>query len=672
MNLRDLKTRYQIRTGRFETPLDTDVPYWLVSLLFHLALLILMAKFILPGQIDKIMRLSLDEPVQEIELIDDIPEVEFSDLLTDEIGMEGDIGFDAAASQAPMIQIVDYQPPQMDLTLHDFGELMSSNEFIEGGAETISDMTIKGSVGVVASAASGAVDAITIRIVESLKERPTTVVWLFDQSASMVKQRQEIQDRFERIYEEVNILKDAGHISRQDHGDAIALLTQVYAFGANVQRLLPEPSEDIAMIAEKIANITRDESGIENVMQAVATAATEHAKYRVKKSRAGFERNVMLIVVTDEAGDDTNRLDETLRICQKHQMPVYVIGIPAPFGRAETLVKWVDPDPAYDQSEQIARVSQGPETALPERLRMDLTGAFDDLDLIDSGFGPFHLTRLCYETGGIYFAVHPNRRVGRQVSRREVDAYSSLLRHFFDPEVMRHYKPDYVSQDHYTKSAQTNPCRQALVQASVFTTTGTLDSPQLRFPKFDEASFVNQITTAQRTAAIIEPQINRVYEILRTGEQARPKEISRRWKAGYDLAMGQAIAAKLRAESYNAMLAMAKTRLKFSPPRDENTPQNNTWVLRPADSIETGSQAQKLMEKGKSYLTRVVEEHPDTPWAMLAQRELSIPMGWRWEETYTRPPEPERPNPNNNNNVRRPEQPRENEMPRPRREIPRL
>ena len=52
---------------------------------------------------------------------------------------------------------------------------------------------------------------------------------------------------------------------------------------------------------------------------------------------------------------------------------------------------------------------------------------------MDSGFGPYSLTRLCYETGGIFFAVHPNRDERREVSRRETAVLSAQLS-FFDPD----------------------------------------------------------------------------------------------------------------------------------------------------------------------------------------------------------------------------------------------
>jgi hypothetical protein len=376
--------------------------------------------------------------------------------------------------------------------------------------------------------------------------------------------------------------------------------------------------------------------------------------------------------VTDEGGDDVGRVDETVQACTKLQMPVYVVGVPAPFGRAETQVKWVDPDPKFDQSPQWANVSQGPESVMPERLKLDFTGTFDDLDMIDSGFGPFHLTRLAYETGGIYFAVHPNRTTQRRVKKWETSDYSAYLRHFFKPDVMRRYKPDYVSNKTYLERLKESGTRQALVQAATFTTTGTLGSPDLRFEKFDEARFVTEVSRAQQQAAIIEPAVNRLYEMLKAGEADRAEEFSVRWQAGFDLAMGRAIAAKVRAESYNSMLALIKTKLKFDKPKDNKTPQNNTWVLRPADAIETGSQDAKLLAKAQMYLTRVVEEHPETPWAMLAERELETPIGWKWDQEYNEPPKRRDRQNNNNNNQPNNPQPKENEMPKQLRPPPKL
>ncbi len=184
-----------------------------------------------------------------------------------------------------------------------------------------------------------------------------------------------------------------------------------------------------------------------------------------------------------------------------------------------------------------------------------------------------------------------------------------------------------------------------------------MSPPQLRFEKLDEARFVNQVNAAQQPAALVSNKINRLYEILKMGEIGRESEVSLRWKAGYDLAMGRVLAVKIRAESYNKLLAMLKTKSKF-----ENE-KNNVWVLKPANEILTGSATEKLADKARMYLQRVVDEHPGTPWALLAKRELQQPIGWALQEEYREPPRPREPRPQAN--VPRPNNPMPRQMERP-------
>ena len=675
MSIKSLIRWWQVKTGKVDTPIDGGIPYWFLSLTVHLFVLVLLAEVVLETAKPPVVALDVEEPVAEVEEQEDIPlTFEFDEMDTEEIGSDGDAAFEAAAAQAPEFDIITEDTIDQEISVHDFGEIVTDNDFMEATAETITSVAVKGSVGNSVNAASGAVDRLTQEILISMEERPTTVVWLFDQSASLMRQREEILGRFDRIYRELGMIRESGHIAFEDKDDA-PLLTQVYSFGAQVNRLLKSATDELPEIKQAIAEIETDSSGIENVMTAVAIAARTHEKHRkIDFSTREPKRNVMLIVVSDEAGDDVALINDTIRVCNRTQIPVYVIGVPAPFGRPETRVKWVDPNPEFDQSPQWAIVSQGPESVAAERLRLDFTGTFDDLDMIDSGFGPFHLTRLAYETGGIYFAVHPNRTTRRQVRRWETKSYAAHLQYFFEPDVMRKYRPDYVSNETYRKRLSQNQARSALVRAAAFTTTGTLQSIQTRFPKLNEATFVNTVTQAQRSAALIEPQLNRLYDMIRVGEKDREKERSLRWQAGFDLAYGRTLAAKVRAETYNGMLALVKTKKKFAPAK-EGKPQNNTWVLRPAQSTETGSQHAKLIEKAKFYLERVTKEHPGTPWAMLAKRELATPIGWKWVEAYTKPPEPpQQRNRNNNNNVRRPnrQMPRENAMVKQKRPVPRL
>ncbi len=71
-----------------------------------------------------------------------------------------------------------------------------------------------------------------------------------------------------------------------------------------------------------------------------------------------------------------------------------------------------------------------------------------------------------------------------------------------------------------------------------------------------------------------------------------------------------------------------------SEPKTFTKKGNNLWDLVPARDIAGGPQIKKLAKKAEEYLTRVIDEHPGTPWEMLASRELSQPMGWQWKEGF--------------------------------------
>jgi hypothetical protein len=623
---------WQRQTGEEETPLDGDSPAFVVSLLVHLGVVVTLGLVPLIIKSNQVT-LTVSAPVpeeQDVEL--KLPEeFYFSEQPAEEVGANSVNGDAMALSLAPVISEVSQIPNHMEVQTDVSDVHVEINNAIEvaTGLHYSQNMAVKGAAGEGTTGASGAIDRITHEILLSLEERKTLVVWLFDGTASLVPQRKTIHDRFERIYQELGIIEASGNEAFDQYEDK-PLLSSVISFGSGMQLLTKKPTDSVAELKAAVSAIQNDESGVENVFGAVHEAAKLYAEYRYTTDlRPEPERNVMLVVFTDEAGSDQQRAEEAIKLCRMRTMPVYVVGVPAPFGRRETMMKWVDPDPKFDQTAQWGVVEQGPESFLPERIKLSFLGSREDEEAIDSGFGPFALTRLCYETGGIYFAVHPNRNVTRAVSRNETEAFTSHVRHFFDPEVMRKYRPDYVSINEYQKRASQNKARWSLIQASAQSQLGQMEGPTLRFVKADEGEFANALSTAQQAAAALEPKINAVFSTLQAGEADREKETVLRWQAGYDLAIGRVLAAKVRTETYNVMLAAAKRGLKFKDPK------NNTWVLKPADEITAGSQYTKLAEKAKMYLNRVVQDHPNTPWALLAQRELKDPLSWQWTEDFT-------------------------------------
>ncbi len=648
---------------------DGDLTALVFSFGFHLAVLVILGliPLLVVSSRNKIeLAAQLEEPLEEPFIIPE--DVAPSDLPDPEIGAQSISETDEAISLAAIEADISEIPSDLDFEVTDFGKF-EINHVVEIATATHvhENLRVRGAAGEGVTGVAGAVDRITQEILLSLEERKTLVVWMFDQSGSLFSQRQQIHDRVDRIYEELGVLEAAGNQAFAKYDKP--LLTSVCAFGQNFSFRV-EKTDNVAEVKAAIRNIELDETGVERVFSSVARVADRYKSLRhVSRDDGEPDRNVLIVLLTDEAGDDQDRSDTAVRLCRRYEIPVFVIGVPAPFGRENTMVKWVDPDPKFDQTPRWAPVRQGPESLMPERVKLYFAGDRPDTVPIDSGFGPFALTRLCYQSGGIYFTVHPNRNVNRDVGRGEVEAYASHIKKFFDPQLMRRYQPDYVSVKEYMSLINRSATRRSLLEAAQLSWVTPLANPRLRFVKRDEAGFVNELTEAQKGPARLEPQVERLQQVLKNGEASRPQETSLRWQAGFDLAYGRVLAVLVRTQSYNAMLAQAKRGMAFDDPK------NNTWTLKPSDKITVSSKLKGSGDKAKQYLEGVVNDHPGTPWAELASRELQTPFGWEWEESFTDlAPPPRRANRPNNNNARpRPRRPNPAPPARPpRRPVPKL
>ncbi|QDT69631.1 hypothetical protein MalM25_25700 [Planctomycetes bacterium MalM25] len=624
---------------------------WLTSLAAHAGALVLLAMLTRLTPLDQAPLLFSSPPPETPEQLDEAFRV--SEELSVDIGALSDGGAGDAAAAAPLEAVMTEVSLDLE-AVTDLGQLptLEAANPLLTSPNPDANLVVRGVGAVGTTGSSGAVDRLTGEILNSLEQRPTVVVWLFDRSGSLSGQREEVVERFDRVYEELGVAVDAS----ADDEDA-PLLTTVAAFGAGVEFMTEQPTADVDAIKAAVRAIEPDEGGVENVFSAVLEAVERHKRYRLRKPR----HNVMLVVLTDESGDDLGRLDRAVDTCRKMQTPVYVVGSPAPFGRLESYVRYVDPDPNFDQRPQYLAVRQGPESLMPERLRLGYFGAGDfNGPTLDSGFGPYGLTRLASETGGFFIAVHPFRVDAGRARRRGDAQMVANLDYFFDQRLMRRYRPDYVTTREYQLRLNKNRARKALVEAAALSWTAPLENIRRDFPKLDDAEFAQTLSTAQRAAAILEPRLEQLVSTLKRGENDRPKLDSPRWEAGFDLAMGRALATKVRAEGYNAMLALAKQGMEFT------AEERDTWVITPSDEVTTGSRAQSEAKLATEYLSRVVEDHEGTPWALLAQRELNRPLGWEWRDEFRNLAE--RRERQRNNNRPRPERPE----PKPRRPPPKL
>lgn len=636
-------------------PAGPTVPAWAVSLVLHVGGLLALALLVFDPPLPMPERLVLTQDPFEDSVLLEAVDVVVSDDRTEEVGAQSERGAEMAEAVAPEISEVVVASVEtvteqaVDIVVQPLDMLPTAKTLTEA-------IVVKGAVsGVGTAGASGAVDRLAAEINGYLEQqsRKTVVFWLFDQSVSLAAQRTEIASRLDRVFDEIGVAHGGPKSKR--------LLNMVVGYGKNVTPITKEPTSDCQKVVEAIRSIEIDESGVENTFTAIGAAAEVGWRFRNATPR----QNVLIIVFTDEVGNDEDRADQTTAYCQKLGIPVYVVGVPAPFGQRQVKMKFVEPDPDYDQSEQWAVVEQGPETLYPELVRIR-SGRFHN-DAIDSGFGPFSLNKLCAATGGIYFAVHPNRNASGRVTDRDVVAMASQLRHFFDPQVMQQYRPDYRTKAEIDGLLAGNRAKKALVEAAKNSEINPMESPTMTFPRENDGELARLLGLAQRDAALLLDRIDRIHDTLEKGLPDRPKIEEKRWQAGYDLAMGRILALKVRTDAYNSMLGQAKAGMKFQKP------DSDTWQLVPADDMAgVDSRTQKMAAQAKELLQRVVAEHPGTPWAMLAAEDLETPIGYRWEERHTGVNKPAmNAGNNNNNNVSAPQDDQKRKMapPKPKRNL---
>lgn len=612
---------------------DAETPAWLVSMFVHVAVLMLLAMVVVPPAQRPPAAIAIEQPVvEELELFEPeaiAVEVEASD----QVGANSNGGEAVAESLAPVIADVP-------LVAVDTPEIVDSDVHIELMEEIMpvalaldTSLKIRGDSAVGTDGASGAVDRLTLEIAASLDKKDTMVFWVFDQSVSLAGQRRDIASRLTRVLEELDA---SGSRRRSD------LFHLIYAYGDRVNPVIDRPTRDGQAVVDAIESIPIDDSGVELTFTAVRTAAR-----KAQEVRAG--RNVMVVVFTDEVGNDEQLADETAEYCRRMGTRVYVVGVPAPFGRRQVEIKFVEFDQKYADGEvRWPVVDQGPETLYPELIKVASKSAADEP--IDSGFGPFSLSKLCASTGGIYFTVHGSRGSKGRVKDAETAPMASRLRHFFDSDAMRQYRPDYLSKANLDKELAANKAKKALVEAAGKSGLQPVSAVQTEFPKRDDAQLSASFSEAQKEVARLQPAIDAIHRSLAAGAGDREKIREKRWQAGFDLAMGRVLAAKVRADAYNEVLGQAKSGLVFKHP------DSDTWELAPSDELGAiSSRMEKLAGEARTYLERVVADHPGTPWAYIASEELKVPLGYAWREKHTGVAKQMQMGANNNNPTARPD-----------------
>ncbi len=577
-----------------------EIPAWLVSLGAHVGVLFVLSGFTyVTGQLEE------DDVITSIVDEYDEREYKFDVTVADVVGNDSQVNSLSASQAAAKVVSQTNPQDQMQQELQEdilIPEAPPVNDIAQPPTADLASVIETTGATEKTGGVEGSLDRMTFEIMNSLRDRETLVVWLFDESGSLAPRRADIADRFENIYGQLDSLNATAGIKK---GRTAPLQTAIVGFGQGLHFYTDEPITDISKAAGLVRNIQNDDSGEEKVFSAVGAVVQKWRRFRSASNR----HNCMIVVVTDERGDDFSLIEDVAALTSKMGFRVYCIGNSSPFGREKGFVRYTYPD---DYTEDIP-VDQGPESPRMEVLDLPFWGGRRvDSGRISSGLGPYALTRLCAETGGLYLITD--------------DASGRT----FDSTVMKDYLPDYRPIRFYDADIAKNSAKRALVAAAELTRQNSINAPQLVFRADTDNALRTEATEAQRPASILEHRVGQIVAALDEGANDRAKIREPRWQAAYDLAVGRANAVLARSLGYNQMLA----NMKVAPKTFENK-KNNTWIMKPSGEVETGPAVKKIMAKAVEHLSRVIEEHPGTPFEYLASRELEQRLGWTWEESYT-------------------------------------
>ena len=210
-------------------------------------------------------------------------------------------------------------------------------------------VSIKGNGAEHVGEVEGAVDRVAIEILRRLEQGRTLVVWAFDASGSLQVERERLSKHIDTVYTHINQLDEKSLASNE------GMLTAVVAFGHDRKALTTVPTADKTEILEAIHAVPLDTTGVETTFQTVADIVRRWGHY---KDAQGHIYHTMVIVVTDEVGDDEAHLEEAIEVASKARVPVYVLGSQAIFGRTQGYMDYTDP--ATKKVYRHLPVRQGP------------------------------------------------------------------------------------------------------------------------------------------------------------------------------------------------------------------------------------------------------------------------------------------------------------------------
>jgi hypothetical protein len=588
------------------------------SVIFHLWLLAMLASLTLDQNAPP-PPAAFDAVIAPEEVVPDEPELVIKEIeLAEPNNLEDEVREAAEATSIGQVKVAEPRAaPAMLAAVGDATQFNMSDvgfsEMLPQGIHFDERIVVQGSTGEAMVNVESALDRVTWEIANHLQERKVLVVWLLDASGSLKSQRATIAGRLHRIYTELGALEEKGQIiARSDQ----ALLSAVVMYGEKTLFVTSEPTDKFDIIQDAVKNAPTDASGVENVFGAVEQSIHRWSKYRTQ-----YGRSILAVIVTDETGDDFERLEPAILTCKRYGAKAYVIGPAAVFGRRQAFVPYVAPE---DNKTYQLPVDLGPESFALEVPVLPFWFSASQYDFLSSGMGPYGLSRLVHETGGAYFLTTMTTSAGLSPIGN------------FDPQALKIFEPDYRfgTPQEYINDVNKHRLRQAVMRAAELSLKYKPSSDPSLELRVTPQNYLQRLSDAQKTAAETTYMIDNILMAFPGNlEVEYQKETSPRWKANYNLTLGRLLALKVRAYEYNSACAQ----LKQLGSGDVET-KSNHWIFKPSRKLGSGAATRKTALEAERLLKRAIDEAPNTPWGLLAQRDLSIPMGFEVVQHFDPPP----------------------------------
>lgn len=260
------------------------------------------------------------------------------------------------------------------------------------------------------------------------------LVWLLDQTWS-------IEDDREAIARELDsLLKKLQHKVKEKEDLRMA----VYGIGAKPV-LLQGPTSDKKLIAQAIRSTKRDESGVENTMAAIQTVLAAFRDDTAHK---------IIVLVTDESGNDASRVDEVEKDLQAQKAQLFCIGTEAGFQMTamQVRVQYTADNQQLSgnvtrnvgpESEGLELAAAHPDRVVPKKESKSPPGGIGPMGMggsrvstapedvkIPAGFGFYSYARLAANSGGAYLLIPEPTPPPFQIDHKKMHA---------------HYQPSYAS-----------------------------------------------------------------------------------------------------------------------------------------------------------------------------------------------------------------------------------